>query len=222
MPIMSWVPFVVVTCSLQAQPELIERTLAIVGGQVITLADVRTVLTLGLVDGADGPEQVEGATNRLFDRALILRELQHYSPPEPAEHDIQSRIDLARQRLSSSEAFQRTLVAGGFSEERLRAWIRDDLRIVAYLEQRFAAAGIPNDQEVAAYYAEHREEFERGGVPLDEATPLIRERLAMERRRELITDWLSDLRRRTEIVRIGSGSQGAGSKRDWRGVSGRT
>jgi hypothetical protein len=169
---------------------------------VITLSDVRTALALGLVDDVEGTQPLEGATTRLIDRALMLRELQHYSPPEPPESEIRSRIELARLRFPSDEAFTRTLTAGGFSEDRLSAWIRDDLRIVAYLEQRFAAAVVPNDQDIAAYYAEHRAEFQRGGVPLSEATPLIRERLSAERRRELITDWLSDLRRRTEVIRI--------------------
>ena len=52
------------------------------------------------------------------------------------------------------------LDAGGFTEARLRAWVRDDLRIAAYLDQRFAAAGAPTDEEVAAYYAAHRDEFD--------------------------------------------------------------
>ncbi len=34
-----------------AQPELIDRTLAIVGGQAITLSDARAAIALGLVDG---------------------------------------------------------------------------------------------------------------------------------------------------------------------------
>jgi hypothetical protein len=157
---------------------------------------------LGLVDDGDGPDPLGEATARLIDRALMLREVQHYTPPEPPESAIESRFGLARDRFASAEAFERALESGGFSEERLRAWIRDDLRIAAYLDQRFAAAGVPTEHEVSAYYDEHRAEFERGGVPFADAIPLIRERLSAERRRELITDWLSDLRRRTEVIRI--------------------
>ena len=35
------------------------------------------------------------------------------------------------------------VLAGGISEALVRAWLRDDLRIAAYLEQRFAAAESP-------------------------------------------------------------------------------
>jgi hypothetical protein len=88
------------------------------------------------------------------------------------------------------------------TEPRLRAWIRDDYRISGYLDQRFAAAGTPTDQEILAYYNDHVDEFVRGGLSYEEAAGLIRDRLAAERRGELIMDWLSDLRRRAEIVYV--------------------
>lgn len=182
--------------------ELIERTLAIVGGQVITLSDARAAMALHLVDAEPGADELEGVTSRLIERALMLREVQHYAPPEPAERAVDDRVALARVRFPSEEAFAAALATSGFSAERLRAWIRDDLRVASYLDQRFAAAGVPTDQEVSAYYDEHKAEFEQGGVPPADAVPLIRERLAGERRRELITDWVSDLRRRTEVIRI--------------------
>jgi hypothetical protein len=182
--------------------ELIERTVAIVGGQVITLSDVRAGIALGLVETESGEDPVESATSRLIDRALMLREVQHYAPPEPPDAAIEERLAAARARFPSDEAYRTVLAAGGFSDARLRSWVRDDLRLTAYLDQRFAAAGVPNDQDIATYYNQHRTEFEGSGVAYADAVPLIRERLAAERRRELITDWLSDLRRRTEVRRI--------------------
>ena len=44
--------------------ELIERTLAIVGGQAITLSDVRTALALGLVESPAAGDPVPAATTR--------------------------------------------------------------------------------------------------------------------------------------------------------------
>ena len=185
----------------QAQ-ELIERTLVIVSGRVITLADVRTALALGLVEGGEASDGVDHATEQLIDRTLMLREVQHYAPPEPSAAALDARMNAVRERFASPEAFTHTLQQGGFSEERLRAWLRDDLRLAAYLDQRFAAAGAASDQDVSEYYAEHRGEFEVRGLSFEQAAPLIRERLGDERRRELITDWVSDLRRRAEIRRI--------------------
>ena len=87
-----------------------------------------------------------------------------------------------------------------FTEVRLRTWVRDDLRTVAYLAQRFASASTPSEQEISSAYAQARAEFDRSGMTFAQATPLIRERLVTARRAELISDWLSDLRRRTDVV----------------------
>jgi hypothetical protein len=185
-----------------AQGELLDRALAIVSGQVITRSDAQTMLALGLVIPQAEGDPLDAVAQKLIDRVLMLREVERYTPPEPAVEIIESRLAVARARFPSPEAFAAALVAGGMSEQRLRDWVRDDYRIAGYLEQRFAAAGMPTEPEILDYYNSHREEFERGGLPFEQASGQIRDRLAADRRSELITDWVSDLRRRTEIVQI--------------------
>jgi hypothetical protein len=198
----AWCAGMMMLALAQPRGELLDRALAIVGGQVIALSDVQTLLKLGLVEGGSEPDPQGVATAKLIDRALMLREVERYAPPDPASELVESRLAVARDRAGSPDAFAAILAAGGMSEQRLRQWIRDDYRISGYLEQRFAAAGTPTDQEILAYYNDHLDEFVRGGLGYDEAAGLIRDRLSAERRGELITDWLSDLRRRTEIVHV--------------------
>jgi hypothetical protein len=92
------------------------------------------------------------------------------------------------------------LQAHGFTEARLRAWVRDDLRTQAYLAQRFASASLPSEAEVSAAYTRQRAEFDQAGQTFAQAAPIVRERLIESRRSELIADWLSELRRRTDVV----------------------
>jgi hypothetical protein len=145
-----------------AQPDILDRTLALVGGRPITLSDVRAAIELGLVEGA--PATIGDMTSRLVDRELILREVQRYAPPAPAESAVEARLAGITKQFASPIALMKVLETHGFTETRLRAWVRDDLRTENYLAQRFASAGTP------------------------------------ERRRELVVDWLSDLRRRTDVV----------------------
>jgi peptidyl-prolyl cis-trans isomerase SurA len=184
------------------EPVVIERTLAIVDNQVITLSDVRTMSALGLVETLGADDAVAAGTERLIERMLMLREVQRYAPSEPSEAEIDAALARLRGRYETALAFARVLEAGGFTTARLRAWVRDDLLITSYLDQRFAVAGVPTEQDIGAYYAAHREEFERSGVPFEEVVPLIRSRLAGERRRDLIADWVEGLRRRTEVVEL--------------------
>jgi hypothetical protein len=182
------------------QPELIERTLAIVGGQPITLSDARAAVAFGLVETEQGPDPIPGATARLIDRELILREVQRYAPPAPDPAAVDARIADVRQRFPEAGSFERVLERHGFSLDRLRAWLRDDLRAQAYLAQRFASASMPADAEIAAAYALRRAEFDRQGMTFEQARSMLRDQVVASRRRELITDWLSDLRRRTEVI----------------------
>lgn len=128
---------VVLTCVLLIQaPELLDRTLAIVNGRTITLSDARTALTLGLVEGHEATPDV---VQRLVDRELMLREADRYDPPEPPAERVEAGLADARRRVGDDDALARVLESGGFTEARLRAWVRDDLRVAAYLRQRFAA-----------------------------------------------------------------------------------
>jgi hypothetical protein len=183
-----------------AGQELIERTLALVGGQAITLSDARATLALGLVTADASSDPIPGITRQLVDRELVLREVQRYAPAAPADSAVEARLDEIQRQLGGAKALATLLNRYGFTEVRLRGWIRDDLRTQAYLSQRFASASTPTEAEVSAAYASARAEFEKTSTAFEQAAPILRERLIAARRRELIADWISDLRRRTDVV----------------------
>jgi len=178
---------------------LLERTLAIVGGAVVTQSDVALARTLGLVEGpaAASPESALAA---LVDRWLMLHEVARFAPAEPAATAIEARLAALRERAGDAEGVARRLNEAGRAVSYLAAWVRDDLRIAAYLEQRFASTGTPSEPDVAAYAQRQAAEFEAAGLSGDAALAAARARLIQERRRELIADWLADLRRRTSVV----------------------
>jgi hypothetical protein len=185
---------------LAVQPELLDRTLALIGGQPITLSDARAAMVLGLVAADRSADPIPGVTARLVDRELILREVQRYAPAPPSQSAVDARIAEIQKGLADPAAMTRVLDNYGFTEARLRAWVRDDLRTQAYLAQRFASASTPTDTEVAQAYARARAEFDKTGQTFEQAAPIIRDRLVASRRAELIADWVSDLRRRTDVV----------------------
>jgi hypothetical protein len=116
------------------QPAIVDRTLALVSGRALTLSDAQTAVALGLVEG----DRVDASVvQRLVDRELMLREAERYQPPEPLPSQVNDGIAAATARAGGDDALARTLAAGGFTADRLRVWIRDDLRVQAYLRQRF-------------------------------------------------------------------------------------
>ncbi len=177
---------------------LIERTVAIVGGAVVTRSDVELAVTLGLV--TLGPAGAAAATSAVIDRWLMLHEVARFSPTDPDPVVVEARLEAVRARAGGEAALADVLTRAGFTPVRLAAWVRDDLRITAYLDQRFASVGAPAEVDVTAYVAQHRAELEREGIEPEALAEAARTRLVADRRRELIADWLSDLRRRTEVV----------------------
>ena len=87
------------------------------------------------------------------------------------------------------------------SEQRLRDLLRDDIRIQAYLEQRFGSAAQLTKDEVAKYYREHREDFTQEGEirSYAEVQGASRDRLLSERRLILINEWTVGLRSRANV-----------------------
>jgi hypothetical protein len=123
-----------------ARAETIDRVLAVAGGQVIMLSDVTAALDLGLVSDDGAADRVGAGLAKLIDRGLVLVEVNRYAPPEPTEDALDHEMAVVRARLSSRQAFDATLARAGITDAHLRETVRENLRIRAYLQQRFPLA----------------------------------------------------------------------------------
>jgi len=181
-----------------ARAEVIDRILAVVDGALITQSDAAAVIRLGLVAGPADP--LAAVVDRLIERRLLLREVDRYAPPDPQEADVDRAVIEIRDRTGTPAQFEAILLQTGFSLDQLRRHVRDDLRIEAYLQQRFGTVQ-PSEEEIQLYYREHAAQFTQDGVvrPLGEARDVVKAALVAERRAETIRGWLADLRRRANV-----------------------
>jgi hypothetical protein len=196
--------FAALLCPTAARAEIIDRILAVVEGRLIMLSDVKAVVTLGLEPPAPGADPIAAMMKRLIDRELTLIEVDRYAPPEPPESAIAPRVAALHGRFPDELAFETALVASGMTHEDLRRYVRDSLRIDSYLQQRFASAIQPSDEDVARYYREHEADFKRAGVlrPFPEVRDEARARFIAERREALVSEWLTTIRRRANVVEL--------------------
>jgi hypothetical protein len=186
-----------------AKAEIIDRMLAVVGGEIILLSDLNAAVKFGLIEvppATAGDASIRPALNALIDRELQLFEVNRYLPPEPASSAIDDRLAAIRTRLGETP-FQAALAEVGMSEVQLRSRLRDELRIEAYRAQRFGAALEPSEEDLLRYYRTNEAAFTKNGVvqPFADVRAGVRERLVRERSTSLIAEWLETLRRRTEI-----------------------
>ena len=179
--------------SLAAQ-QLLDRLVARVNGVPITLTDVNAAMALGIVAT---PESA--AIEQLIDRQLVLNEVARFVPPEPPAAAV--AVEAGSLMTRAGARLPEVMAATGIDETRIGEIARENLRIQAYLNQRFGVNVQLTEEEVAQYYRIHPEEFTRAGtlIPFTEAEPLARERASAERRAVTVAQWMRDLRGRAEI-----------------------
>ena len=117
--------------------ETIDRVLAVVGGQLIMLSDVTAVRDLGIVPAGNAADPTGAVLSRLIDRELMLVEVDRYAPPEPESAEVDREVAAIRARFPSDKAFAEVLARSGFDVTHVREIVRENLRLNAYLDQRF-------------------------------------------------------------------------------------
>ncbi len=184
--------------------QLLDRVVARVGGNAITLTDVQAAVALGVVDvgSAVGEEAERAAVARTVERRLLLVEVGRFPPADPADAAVASLVTTMKERAGTR--YEGLLRSTGLDEQRVRELARDTLRIEAYLNQRFGASVQVSEEEVRAYYASHQQAFTRGGVlaPFEQVTAAAREGASDERRRRTVAQWLQDLRARGDVIEV--------------------
>jgi len=190
--------------SQAAQVEVIDRVLARVGAEVITLSDARAAIAIRFVKIGTSPDPIADAVAALVDRELMLGDATRYAAPAPDPAAVDAQLAEIRRRFSSEAEFGAALNAVALTTERLGDIVRDNLRIEAYVDQMFSAPAEPTDEEAARYYEQHRADFTRDGrqLSLDEARDLARARAAAERRQALVAAWLNRLRQRIVVINL--------------------
>jgi hypothetical protein len=185
-----------------AAAQMLDRVLAVVDGQILTLSDVRAALKFGIVPAEVTEDPIQAALRRLIDRRLMLAEIERYAPPEPTPGAVDAALTAVQARFEDSPAFEAALSQTATTREELSRHLRDSLRIEAYLQQRFFSIPEPSDDELARYYQEHAAEFTTNGVlrPLNEVRSQVVARVAEAKREVVSAEWLQGLRRRSAVV----------------------
>jgi hypothetical protein len=174
--------FVLCAFATTVRAEIIDKVLAILPGQIITLSDLEAALDLGLVEPAPGSDRISGGLTALVDRLLMLNEVRRVVPPEPDAAAIDARMAAIARRFASPAEMSRVLATRGVDESVVRIYAADDLRLASYLDERFSAASQPTDEEIR------------------QAGEGARAKLVAERRQALVSAWIADLRRRADVT----------------------
>jgi hypothetical protein len=175
--------------------ELIDRVVARVNGLLILLSDVRAAVALGFIEPGSEADQAA----QMIRRQLLVSEIARFPPQEPPAAAVEAEIARMRARVPDPATLRRDY---GLAPGQIEALARETLRIDAYLAQRFGAEVPITDDQAREYYKAHADEFTRDGAlaPFESVLAEARDRAAAARRRDAVTQWVTELQARADIM----------------------
>jgi len=187
---------------------VIDRIAVIVGKTVIKSSDLNRDLRLTEFLNRE-PLNLSAlarrkAAERLIDQQIIRKEIATGGYSRASDADAEALLqNIERDRFGSAPArLDSALQRYGLSEAELRRQLLWQLTVLSFIQQRFQPGVLVSDQEVRAYYDQHRAELQRESPQngtLAALEPKIRSLLTGEDVNEEFEEWLANARHDTHI-----------------------
>ncbi len=188
--------------ALGLRSEIIDRVVAIVGTEAVTLSEVTSELALeAMLDDAEtrSVSEVGGEVlRRLIDRRLILQDMAMTPFLLPGDEEIdQGLTELRNRRYRGNRTFGDALAHYGLTEADCRSFLQQSIAFERYVSFRFKTGLSADSSEIEAYY---RDEYVPGMLrlggrpaPVEQVAETISEVLVERRATELLEHRLLEL-----------------------------
>lgn len=193
--------WVVAMGAASAEAELVDRIVAIIDRDVITLSEAEQAMWL-IELRTEREANIRDVVEQLIEAHLIGREVSRFTDAPVADEDVEEQIVRVRASFDSEEAFQEMLSSRGMTEEELGAELRRQLAVNRYLERRFRALTYVTEDDIERYFAEEILPGLAGErEPTLEEMEQIRRILEERRFNERVEQWIDALKARARIRR---------------------
>ncbi len=182
-----------------ARAELIDRVVASVNNDVITLSELRQAVAFNRAMGGAGTgKQMERETlEGLINRRLLLQEAGRIHLVEVSEADVAAEQEKLRGRFGTEDAYRAFLASTGLTETQLSRILGERLLVERFVQKKIELFARVTHDEAQSYYAEHGAEFK--GLRFTEVQPQITTLLAAQKTAQQLDQYLADLRARADI-----------------------
>ena len=165
---------------------------------------MRSFVALGLVNDSGTGQSSEEVTSYLIRRRLIIDEIERFGLQEPIESMVELKMIEVLDRFSSQKKLSTVLENVGLNLEDLRQLIKDDVKLSNYIEKRFSGMSVPTEGQLQEYYDLNQDDFRTNGIVLSfgDARRKILKKLEDRMRTDLVAEWVEDLQRRGDVIRL--------------------
>ena len=173
---------------------VLDRIVAAVNGQIITLTELRDAMAVAELRGEERPASRD-VLAVLIDQKLLHQEALRYRLVTVLPEEVAEALSRLKAGWPSDDAFLAHLERIGLSLEAVERMLERQIRIRKFLQRRiFVHVG---SEEVRRFYETHRERFQ--GRPFTAVREEIRRYLEEQARNTRMESLVRDLRRRADI-----------------------
>lgn len=188
----------VLAWSTPASAVLVEKILAVVNGEILTLQDFEDHLALRTIYQADAVDVDRQQAFQCFvDQALLRQEALRTRIVQVGEDEVSQQVRELGQQPDRGQALVRVMQERGLSQHDVRTWIRHQLIVRDFIDRRVRLFVRIPESQIMQYYQDHQRTI---GEPLDEAIRGQIGRLLAERQVNVrLTDLLGELRKKGNL-----------------------
>ena len=213
--------------ALAASSIVLDRAVAVVNKHVILASDLDDEIRLSVLEPNQGGSELspQQALEQLISQALIEQQIRQedLKTVEPTPEEVNARLEEMRKELpacvhqncASEQGWKTFLAAHGLTPERVEAFLRYQLEILNFIEQRFRQGIQISQQQIENYYRDTLlPQYKPGETepPLEQAAPRIQEILLEQQVNQLFDNWLTNLREQGDVEVLDPALEAAGAK----------
>jgi hypothetical protein len=191
--------------ALPASAVTVDRIAAVVDQQVLTVSEVSQLVDIRFfprLAKAEDDHRRE-VLDALIAQALRFRDVERFGAQDIPADTIEARLREIRSRFPSESDFTAALTRAELSLDEVKALVKRQLQVEAYIQERFAPLVFVSDDDIQTYYAGpwRTQRRERGlpVPPLDQVRDEVRTAVRATRLEDEIARWTSQLRARANV-----------------------
>jgi hypothetical protein len=199
--------------------EVLDRLVATVNGHAILQSDWNDELryesfTSGRAQSELTAEDRRAAFERLIDQELLREQVVSTEFKPASDEQIADQVKALKEQYSkehNGRPWAEALLSAGLTEGDVAAHVAAELNSLRQLDARFRPSIQIDGSAIQGYYRNELLPKLPAGqqIPLQEATPKIREILIQKKMNELLTSWLDSLRSQAQIRIVGADASAA-------------
>lgn len=183
----------------------VDRIAAVVDRQVLTVSEVWQLVTIRFFPrtAESEDEHRREVLDALIAQALRFRDVERFGAQDIPRDTIEARLLEIQRRFADEAEFAAALARAELTVDEVRALIKRQLQVEAYIQERFAPLVFISNEDLTSYYrgawTEQRRARGLPVPPLDAVREEIRTAVRASRLQEEVGRWTNQLRARANV-----------------------